>query len=162
MVHAYKVEKSDSAVSFPDYFKHCGGMTTDGGPIFSTATEECIGISIAKQFGNNTSIPSACLNLLLPRLLSERGKLEHGALGIYMVKEKNPNEIVAIYPGSAAKKAGLKENDFLLAIDGEQITKWGDSQRIFQLKRPGDKVTIIYRRGNEMKVAEATLDKLDD
>jgi S1-C subfamily serine protease len=64
---------------------------------------------------------------------------------------------LAITPGSAAEKAGLKENDVILEFNGEKITKSNTLGKIIVKYNPDDKVTLkILRSGKEMMV-EVTL-----
>jgi len=64
---------------------------------------------------------------------------------------------VAITPGSAAEKAGLKENDVILELNGEKISKDNSLANIIMKYSPGDKVTLKLLRGKEEKTISAVL-----
>jgi len=63
----------------------------------------------------------------------------------------------AIFPGSAAEKAGLKEGDIILEFNGEKITTENTLAKIIMKYNPGDKITLkILREGKEI-IVEVTL-----
>ena len=55
----------------------------------------------------------------------------------------------AIFPGSAAQKAGLKEGDIILEFNGEKITSENPLAKIIMKYNPGDKVTLKVLRQNK-------------
>jgi S1-C subfamily serine protease len=55
----------------------------------------------------------------------------------------------AIFPGSAAEKAGLKEGDIILEFNGEKITSQNPLAKIIMKYNPGDKVTLKVLRQNK-------------
>jgi S1-C subfamily serine protease len=63
----------------------------------------------------------------------------------------------AIYPDSAAEKAGLKENDIILEFNGEKITPENSLAKIIQKYNPGDKVVLKVLRDNKEKTFQVTL-----
>ena len=63
----------------------------------------------------------------------------------------------AIYSGSAAEKAGLKEGDIILEFNGEKITTENTLAKIIMKYNPGDKVVLKILRDNQEKIIEATL-----
>ena len=74
--------------------------------------------------------------------------VDYGALVL-----KGSNGEGAITPGSAAEKAGLKEKDIILNINGEKITKENSMTKIISKYSPGDKVTLtILRDGKEISI----------
>lgn len=64
---------------------------------------------------------------------------------------------LAIVPGSPADKAGLVENDILLSINGEKITKKKSLSRILAQYAPGEVVTLKYLHDGEEKTVEVEL-----
>lgn len=83
--------------------------------------------------------------------------IDHGAwitrwnrdqYGHWYKMEKSP-----IVAGSAADKAGLKENDIILELNGEKITPKNSLANIIMKYKPGDKVTLkILRKGKEKTI----------
>ncbi len=58
-----------------------------------------------------------------------------------------------VAPGTAAEKAGLKENDIILEFNGEKITIENTLAKIIMKYNPGDKVTLkVLRNGKEITV----------
>ena len=66
---------------------------------------------------------------------------------------------VAIFPGSAAEKAGLKEGDIILEFNDEKITTDNTLAKIIMKYNPGDKVTLKIWRDKEEKIIEVALDE---
>lgn len=64
----------------------------------------------------------------------------------------NPGE-PAVTLGSAAEKAGIKEKDVILEINGEKITTDNSMSKIIQKYNVGDKVTLhVLRNGKEQDI----------
>jgi len=67
---------------------------------------------------------------------------------------------LAVTPGGPADKAGLRENDIILAINGEEITPAKSLVTILQHYHPSDKIELtVNRAGKEFKVS-VVLDEL--
>ncbi len=90
--------------------------------------------------------------------LMDFGSVKRALLGIRMgnVDKKFADEmklsavsgvyINEVLKGGAADKAGLKENDVIVAIDGQKITDGASVQAKVNGYHPGDKATITYIR----------------
>lgn len=70
------------------------------------------------------------------------------AKGIYVVQVKN---------NSPAAKAGLREKDILLSIDGKILEKMCDLRCYIYEKKPGDKVSLQILRNQQERTVEVTL-----
>ncbi len=68
----------------------------------------------------------------------------------------------AIFPDSAAQKAGLKENDIILEWDGEKLTPENSLGRVIQRHIPGDKISLKILRNNQEKTIEVILGERDE
>lgn len=71
--------------------------------------------------------------------------VDYGAL---IVKDENG---ISVVPGSPADKAGLRENDIILEIDGKKITKDNPLYKVITSYKPNDKINLkILRAGKEI------------
>src|SRR3989338_8535855 len=88
--------------------------------------------------------------MILNKNLQKKFRLpiDHGAL---IMNESMPGD-VAIIPGSAAEKAGLREYDFILAFNNKQITEEETLEDIISTCQIGDKIDMeIIRGGKKMQ-----------
>lgn len=59
----------------------------------------------------------------------------------------------AVTPGSAADKAGLKENDIILELNGQKITQENPLAKMIQKFKPGDEITLkVLSKGKEKTI----------
>jgi serine protease Do len=89
--------------------------------------------------------------VLVTKAIAETNKLpvDYGAL---ITKGDNPNE-PAIALNSAADKAGLKEGDIILELNGTKIDETNSLAKLISKYRPGDTVVLkILRDGKEMMI----------
>ncbi len=97
------------------------------------------------------------------------GKVRRGYLGVYIqdvtpvtakgVKLDKPRGVfvTSVIKGSAADKAGIKEGDVILAVNGKPVNRTNELQAKIGIMNPGDKVKLtIWRNGKEMTIT-ATL-----
>jgi len=72
--------------------------------------------------------------------------------GALVTKGSNAGES-AVTPGGPADKAGIKENDILVSIDGKEIDENNSIISLLRAYKPGDTITIkILRAGAEKQV----------
>lgn len=84
-------------------------------------------------------------------------KVDYGAL----IVRGSSEEQLAVIPGSPADKAGLVENDIILEVNGQKITKDHTLVGALQKLKVGDAVSLkILHKGDE-KTVQATLEGLD-
>jgi serine protease Do len=83
--------------------------------------------------------------------------VNYGAL----ILRGNQRGDLAIIPGSPADKAGLKEYDIILEIDGEKIDQESSLAKIIRKKKVGDKVELKVLSKGEEKQVEITLEAAD-
>ncbi len=95
--------------------------------------------------------------MVTPELIkANQLKVDHGAL---IMRGENRNEL-AISPGSPADKAGLKENDIILEVDGQKIDEEHSLSSLIGKHAVGDEVTLkIYSAGEE-KTVKAKLEEM--
>lgn len=95
--------------------------------------------------------------LTIDETLAQQNNLpvEHGAL----ILSGEQSGQVAVVPGSPADKAGLRENDIILSIDGEKITPENSLGDIIITKEIGQKVELEYYSKGETKKTTVELDE---
>jgi S1-C subfamily serine protease len=76
--------------------------------------------------------------------------------GAWIVRGDRLGE-TAIFPGSAAEKAGLREGDILLEFNYEKITPENSLAKIILKYNPGDKVVLKILRNGKEKIVNVTL-----
>lgn len=145
-----------------------------GGPLLNMKGE-VVGVNTAvSQEGENIgfALPVDQVRLIVESV-QKYGKIVRPFLGVrYLIlneeiAKKNDMDIsegaliirgdgrdeLAVVPGSPADKAGLRENDIILSIDGRPIKEGQSLQALISRYQPGDVVTLeIYRAGNRMDV----------
>lgn len=78
--------------------------------------------------------------------------------GAWVIRGDQPGE-TAIFPGSAAQIAGLKEGDIILEFNSEKITTENSLAKIIMKYNPGDKVALKVSRNSQEKIFQVTLDE---
>lgn len=92
--------------------------------------------------------------LITPALQSElRLSVSEGALIVRGETSAEP----AVLPGSAADKAGLREEDIILEVDDQKVNVEHPLQSLIRVKHPGDVVTLKVLSGKERKTVRVTL-----
>ena len=155
-----------------------------GGPLFSLKGE-VVGMNTAifsnpalgggANIGIGFAVPSNLIKALLPQLEKE-GTVTRGWLGVG-IQDLTPElskamgvpiadgaVITTVNDGSPAKKAGVREDDAVTAIDGEKVLSADAFRRVVALKRPDSTVTLsAYRDGKplELKVKLGTRPDLE-
>ncbi len=101
--------------------------------------------------------------------LKEYGVVQRALLGVSiaevnaeLAEEKGLDKIEGVYIAgvreeSAAAEAGLQEGDIILKINGTTIKHSSQLQEVIARYRPGETVTVTYKRGDKTKDAKVTL-----
>lgn len=110
--------------------------------------------------GIGFAIPMEDVRNVVPRL--QQGKdLHRGLLGIRVKSGdmySTVPEVGEVVKDSAAARAGLKPGDIIVEIDGHPVVRMAQIQHLLGPKYEGDKVSLKYRRGQEVvSVADLTL-----
>ncbi|KYG78694.1 Do/DeqQ family serine protease [Roseivirga ehrenbergii] len=119
---------------------------------------ELIGINTAIATNTGTfsgysfAVPSILVKKVMDDLL-EFGEVKRGLLGVTIrdadgvgTVELSGVRIMGVSPGGAADEAGLKEEDVITGVDGKEVKTTSQLQELIARKRPGDAVSISYKR----------------
>ena len=118
--------------------------------------------------GYSFAVPSVLVNKVVEDLI-KYGEVQRALLGINIAditaelkEEKGLDEIKGVYvagvrEGSAADDAGLKEEDVILSIEGHEVNSSSKLQETVALYRPGNKVTVKFKRKGKVKTEVVTL-----
>lgn len=78
-------------------------------------------------------------------------------LGIVQDRDANGVRIKKVIPGGAAERNGLKEDDVVLSIGGNDVHDPAQLVERIQQFRPFDKVAVRYMRGDQIRTIELVL-----
>ncbi len=67
------------------------------------------------------------------------------------IKEVGGAYVASVSADGAAAEVGVQKGDIIVSIDGQQITQKMNLQQLIALRRPGDKVNLVVKRGSTMK-----------
>jgi S1-C subfamily serine protease len=153
-----------------------------GGPLLNLKGE-VVGINVAMAQGAENIGFSIPINQIkdIYQSVKEEGKIVRPYLGVRYVlineqiQEANDLPVdygaliirgqkmteLAVVPGSPADKADLEENNIILEVDGEKVTKDNGLAQIIRKKQVGEKVSLkIWSKGEEKNV-EVVLEESD-
>lgn len=149
-----------------------------GGPLLNLAGQ-VIGVNVAVAQGSENigfALPANTVNTVVDSV-KQTGKIVRPFLGVRYVqitpvlKERNrlsvdygvlvsrgeTAEDLAVVPGSPADKAGIREGDIILEVDGTRLTEDTSLAAIIRTKKVGDTVRLkLLSQGSEREVT-ATL-----
>jgi putative serine protease PepD len=132
-----------------------------GGPLLNTQGQ-VVGINaqIKSESGGNEgvgfSIPSATIKSVASQLIAT-GKAEHAYLGVSIDSSASNALLAGAQGNTPAAKAGLKKGDVITAVDGTSIATGDDLSRAIDAHKPGDKITVTYKRGGSDHTVTLTL-----
>lgn len=140
---------------------------------------ELVGINsaIASRSGGNDGIGFAIPINLAKRVMDDiikDGKVSRGYLGLYFggevdktmaqalgLKDARGIIVARVEEGGPAEKAGVKEKDVIVSIDGKQIRDWNAFRSNIASKRPNDKVKLGIIRSGKARDVTVTLGEQD-
>ena len=73
------------------------------------------------------------------------------------IKEGEGVYITGVPEGGAAAAAGLKKGDLVTKVNGNAVTNGPELQEQVALYKPGDKITVSYKRGGKESTVNITL-----
>ena len=65
--------------------------------------------------------------------------------------------VTTVLRNSAAARAGIQVEDFIVGLDGEKVEDGGDLRRLLRQHKPGDTVSIQLVRGTDRRTVSARL-----
>lgn len=139
-----------------------------GGPLISFKGD-VIGVNVAMTQGAQNIAFAIPINLVKQVIdnFNQTGQFDRARLGVQyeLISAKTAalNDwpqgayVTAVVPGSAAEKAGIKENDIIFKID-DQLLKDTQLSELINGKRIGDTIKLsVWRDGSELDIS-ATLE----
>ena len=150
--HDAPINSGNSGGGLFDYQGNLIGINTlkYGGSFYSSGSYEGLGFAIPVE----TAYPIA-------QQLIEHGKVIRPQIGVTVKDQEGPDEpmneyapasvcITGINDGSPAQAAGLKQYDFITAINGERVTSLRELTTLLDTFKPGDTVTLTIVRYNNV------------
>jgi serine protease Do len=154
-----------------------------GGPLLNI-NGKVVGVNVAVARGSENigfALPAG-LASQVAKSVKERGEIIRPYLGVRYVEL---NERIAedadlpvsegayvigggeigspvVQPDSPASRAGIREGDIIVSIDGEEVTPQNSLAKIIRNKQVGDNVNLEIIRGERRMNLEATLDRVSD
>ncbi|NOY09172.1 MAG: PDZ domain-containing protein [Spirochaetes bacterium] len=131
-----------------------------GGPLLNQ-NAELVGIVFAgiEQFeGINFAIPWYWVNKLLPDLYNG-GEVKHSWFGMAVDKNDKGMEVIYTIPDEPADKAGIKQGDFIISMNGKKISGRDDFHSLILDNTPPVLASLTWKRGKKEYHGIIALDK---
>lgn len=118
-------------------------------------SDEPLSIGSLVVTGDETGEPLASGVISVERrVLIERGQ---AWLGVSPQPAPQGVRVQSVEPRSSADNIGLRIGDVILEIGGEKVKDVNGLANTIRRHEPGERVTIVYRRGEEERAVQATL-----
>jgi serine protease Do len=146
-----------------------------GGPLFNLRGQ-VVGINTAinpQGKGIGFAIPIDAVRDVLPQLLST-GHVARGRIGVVIqgvdddlakalgMDRPSGALVEQVEGGSPAEKAGIKNGDVILAVDGQQVPRSEELPRIVARRAPGTQVKLTVLHNSQRREVDLTLAALKD
>ena len=154
--HDAPISSGNSGGGLFDYKGNLIGINTlkYGGSYYSSGSYEGLGFAIPIE----TAYPIA-------QQLMENGRVIRPQIGVSVKNQEGPDEpmndyapaSVCIYDvnkGGAAEAAGLKQYDFITAVNGQRVTNRRELATVLDAYQPGDTVTLTIVRYNNTAIQQ--------
>jgi serine protease Do len=141
-----------------------------GGPLFNMAGE-VVGINtaiVAQGQGIGFAIPVNMAKEILEDLKS-KGKVTRGWLGVSVqditedlakslkLKDRNGALVTEVFEGDPADKAGIKQGDIIIEVDGKAVKDTHELLRLVAVLTVGKKATLKVVREGQVKELQLTV-----
>jgi putative serine protease PepD len=132
-----------------------------GGPLLNTQAQ-VVGVNaqIKSDSGGNEgvgfSIPSATVKTVVSQLIAT-GKAVHAYLGVSIDSTAANALLAGVQNNTPAAKTGLKKGDVITAVNDTTIATGDDLSRAIDAHKPGDKITLTYKRAGSEHTVTVTL-----
>jgi putative serine protease PepD len=157
------------AIEAPNNFTINDSVQTDaainhgnsGGPLLNSQGQ-VVGVNaqIRSDSGGNEgvgfAIPSSTVRSIATQLIST-GKAVHAYLGVAIDATASTAKIASVKAATPAAQAGLKAGDVVTAVDGTSIASGDDLTRAIDSHKPGNTITLKYRRGGSEHTVDLKL-----
>lgn len=122
--------------------------------------------------GYGFAVPSNIVSKVVEDLL-QYGSVQRGYLGVIIrningdfAREKGLDitegaYIDSVLTGSAAAKAGIREGDVVVQVDGKEIKQASELQELVARHRPGDNINVMVNRQGKTKEYKAVLQSIE-
>lgn len=152
--HDAPINNGNSGGGLFDYQGNLIGINTlkYRGNYYSSGNFEGLGFAIPIE----TAYPIA-------QQLMENGRVIRPQIGVTVSDQEGPDEpmndyapasvcVTSVNEGGAAEAAGLKQYDFITAINGQRVTSRRELTTVLDTFKPGDTVTLTVVRYNNVNV----------
>jgi putative serine protease PepD len=132
-----------------------------GGPLLDLHGK-VIGVNaqIESDSGGNDgvgfAIPSATVKTVVAQLAAGK-TIEHAYLGVALSAASSGARVAEVRSGTPADRAGLKVGDVITGVDGDAVRSTDALRSAIDAKRPGDDISVTYRRKGAEHTVRVTL-----
>jgi serine protease Do len=148
-----------------------------GGALINTRGQ-LVGINtaIATRTGSFSGYSFAIPVTIVEKVVNdfiEYGAVQRAILGVEirdvtaeLAREENLDEIEGVFvagvrDGGAAKQAGIRPKDIIIAIDNKRVNSMSELQEMVSKYRPGETVRVVIKRNGELKQYDLVLRNLE-
>jgi S1-C subfamily serine protease len=147
----------------------------NSGGALANANGQVVGINAVKSTdlgaeGIGFAIPASLVTMVADQIISN-GKATHAYLGVatrdvtpelqqqFSLSRSTGVLVAEVTPNGPADKAGIKQDDIIIQIDGKAMTQSSDLLASVRDKKPGDKVQVVLDRNGQQMTFTVTLEE---